>query len=170
MLEGSKVVLRPPREGDRAVLHALRNDASLQSQLMVLPRANSTARVDEWLARMLGDPACAFFVIAAVKSDEELGFVQITHMDFVHGTGDLGICMAENGRGGGHAAEALALIEGYVGGIFNLRKIQLQVLAANARAIRFYEKSGFQAVGTLRRHFYLLRSYHDVAIFEKFLA
>src|SRR5450631_123582 len=100
MLEGKKVVLRPPIAGDRAVLHALRNDARLQSQLMSLPRANSAQRIEDWLARMLSDPACAFFVIAASKSDEALGYLQVTHMDFVHGTGDLGICLAESGRGG----------------------------------------------------------------------
>ncbi len=169
MLEGTKVVLRPPREGDREILHALRNDARLQSQLMSLPRANSAQRIDDWLARMLSDPASAFFVIAAVKTGKALGYVQITHMDFVHGTGNLGICLAESGRGGGRAAEALALLEGYAGDIFNLRKIVLHVLAANTRALRFYEKCGYLPVGILRRHFHLRRTYHDVAIFEKFL-
>ncbi len=136
---------------------------------MALPRANSAQRIDEWLGRMLCDPACAFFVIAARTGDEALGYVQVTHMDFVHGTGNLGICLAAAAQGGGRAAEALALIEGYVGDVFNLRKLVLQVLAANARALRFYEKSGYLQVGVMRRHFQHRRAYHDVAIFEKFL-
>jgi len=169
MIDGSLIMLRPPLPGDRKVLHALRNDARLQSQLMVLPRANSEQRVEEWLSRMLSDPACAFFVIAGKANDEALGYIQVKHMDFVHGTGELGICVAETSRGGGRAAEALTLIEGYVGEVFNLRKLLLYVLAANARAIRFYEKSGYHLAGTLRKHFYLRRSYHDVAIYEKLL-
>ena len=170
MLNGSLVVLRPPLDGDRRFLHGLRNDFALQSQLMALPRANSLQRIDEWLARMSSDPACVFFLIAAKSDNEPLGYAQVARMDFIHGSGEFGICLAENGRGGGRAAEALKLLEAYVGGVFNLRKLTLQVLVSNQRATRFYVKSGYALVGVLKQHFYHGRAYHDVAIYEKLLS
>ena len=168
MLDGSLVTLRAPRDSDRVVLGTLRNDSGLQTQLMALPRANSAQRVDEWLGRMLSDPGCVFFVVAD-KLDQPLGFIQITRMDFVHGTGEFGICLVENGRGGGRAREAVDLLTGYVRDVFNLRKLTLQVLVSNQRATRFHLKSGFVQVGVLRQHFYHARTYHDVAIYEKML-
>lgn len=169
MLEGSLVVLRAPTEADRAVLHALRNDLALQAQLMALPRANSAERVQEWLARMLGDPAAVFFVVAGRDDGRALGYIQLARMDHVHGTADLGICLTDQGRGGGRAAEALALLEGYARAVFGLRKIVLQVLAGNARAVRFYAKAGYAAAGRLTRHHFHAGVHHDVLIFEKFL-
>lgn len=170
MLDGSLVVLRAPMEGDRRFLMALRNDVALQAQLMALPRANSLQRVDEWLGRMLSDPACVFFVVAGKADDQPLGYVQVARIDQVHGVGELGICLAESGRGGGRAAETVGLLEAYVRRVFNLRKITLQVLASNQRATGFYAKSGYGLVGVLKRHFYHDQAYHDVAIYEKLLA
>jgi diamine N-acetyltransferase len=168
MLDGSLVTLRAPCDGDRVILGALRNDLGLQAQLMALPRANSAHRVDEWLGRMLSDPGCVFFVIAD-KLNQALGFIQVTRMDFVHGTGEFGICLAEHGRGGGRAQEAVALLTGYVREVFNLRKLTLQVLVSNQRATRFHLKSGFVPVGVLKQHFYHARAYHDVGIYEMLL-
>ena len=169
MLEGSLVVLRAPTDSDRTVLHALRNDLALQAQLMGLPRANSAERVQEWLGRMLGDPSVVFFVVASRADGRTLGYIQLARMDHVHGTADLGICLAEDARGGGRAGEALALLEGYARTVFGLRKILLQVLASNARAIQFYLKAGYDPAGTLARHHYHAGVHHDVRIFEKFL-
>jgi RimJ/RimL family protein N-acetyltransferase len=111
-----------------------------------------------------------FFVIASVKDQRPLGYLQLANMDFVHGTADLGICVDEAARGTGCAAEALLLLEEYARDVFNLRKIILRVLASNSRAIAFYRKARYQKVGLHRRHFYQRQVYYDVLIMEKFLA
>jgi diamine N-acetyltransferase len=138
-------------------------------QLMTLPRGSSSQRVDEWLAKWSTDSNSLFLIIADKEQDRAVGYVQLKDMDFVHGHGELGICLEEPAQGRGYAAEALRLLEEHARCIFNIRKIVLRVLASHGRAIRFYEKMGYTAVGTLKEHFYQKRAYHDVLIMEKLL-
>jgi diamine N-acetyltransferase len=169
MLTGSKARLRAPRDDDKNFLVGLRNDVGLQMSLLALPRANSTSRVDEWVARLTNDPASLFFVVADKETDKALGYIQLTKMDFVHGHGELGICLGEENRGQGYADDALTLLERHARAVFNIRKIVLYSLASNHRAIGFYKKSGYLSVGTLREQFYQDGAFRDVLIMEKHL-
>jgi diamine N-acetyltransferase len=169
MLTGTQVILRPPLAGDADFLHSLRNDFTLQTQLMALPRANSAERVGEWVRGVLGDPASVFFIAASPADDRPLGFVQVRQLDHVHGTGELGICFAAAAQGSGAAAGALDLLEAYLRDTFGTRKLVLRVLGSNTRAIAFYRRQGYAEVGTHRQHFYHRRAFHDVLVMEKML-
>jgi RimJ/RimL family protein N-acetyltransferase len=169
MLAGRLVVLRSPLQLDEEFLYKVRNDFVAQNLLLALPRANSMSRVRNWFERILDDPQSVFFVAATVESNEPIGFVQIRKMDFVHGMGELGIFVGEAAHGKGIALEMLGLLENYVRHTFNLRKITLEVLAENKRAVRFYEKLDYSKVGVFKKHFYHRLEYHDVLIMEKFL-
>ena len=167
MLTGKNVTLRAPSDDDVAALCALRNDVDLQLLLMSQPRPNTPKRVREWAWRMMEDPHSAFFVIES--SGQVAGFLQIVRMNFLHGTGELGLCLKSDAQGQGVATEALALAENYAREVFNLRKLTLQVLSSNTRAVRFYEKSGFATAGVWQRHFYQRGAFRDVTLMEKFL-
>ncbi len=169
LLVGKKTILRSSEEDDIQFLLTLRNNLKLQVLLMAQPRANSLRRVKEWVARLIDNPHSIFLVIAARHGNRPLGYVQLTNMDFLHGTAELGICLNETACGRGYAAEALQLLEDYVHDVFNIRKIILRVLASNIRAIGFYKKARYRKVGMHQRHFYHARIFHDVLIMEKFL-
>lgn len=169
MLTADATVLRPPLPEDKATLSRLRNDLATQTMLMVLPRPNSPKRVDEWVEGALADPQRAFFVVADAGTNACVGFIQVQKMDFVHGTGDLGIALDGAARGKGHAAAAIRLVERYVKDTYNLRKVVLQVLAANEPAVACYKKCGYTSVGVLAQHFYHAGAYHDVLIMEHLL-
>lgn len=170
MLVGSTIVLRAPIEEDKPFFFTLRNNVQLQMLLMTLPRANSLRRVNDWLGGMLDDPQTVLFVIADKSNNEAIGYIQLTRMNFIHGIGELGICVDEPAQGKGRAAEALRLLEEYVRNVFNIRKVVLRVLASNKRAIAFYKKEGYKTVGVHKNHFYQRQAFHDVVIMEKFLA
>lgn len=169
MLMDQAVLLRPPLPEDREFLFRLRNDVALQSALMALPRANSPRRVDEWVEGILNDPQSLFFLIVERQTDRAIGFIQLRRMDFVHGTGELGICLEEAARGKGCAIQSLRLLETHARDVFRIRKVVLQVLASNTRAVAFYEKHGYSKVGVLQGHFYHAGTYHDVWIMEHLL-
>jgi RimJ/RimL family protein N-acetyltransferase len=169
MLAGKKTVLRAPIGADTEFLVALRNDLATQMLTMAMPRANSAARVTKWLTTMLDDPRTVFFIIAARASGKARGYLQIRNMDFVHGFGELGICLTPAAQGRGHAREALQLIETYLRDVFALRKIMLQVMSSNSRAISLYLALGYAVVGNQQQHFYQSGTYHDVTLMEKFL-
>ncbi len=162
------VQLRAPVRGDFAFLTALRNDPSLQRQLLLRIAAYSPNEVRAWLRRRMRDPHGAFFVIAA-PDDRPLGFVQLTQMDSVNGTADFGICLGVESQGRGVAVAALKLLEARARREFKLRKLTLRVLTTNRRAIAFYRKAGFCEVGAWRRHFLQDGKFRDVLLMEKFI-
>lgn len=169
MLRGETIVLRPPLPEDRDCLWRLRNDAGVQFNLMALPRANSARRVDEWVEGVLGDSASLFYVVAEAETNRGVGFVQLRKMDFVHGHGELGICLDAAARGTNAAVQAIALVERHARDVFRLRKVALFVLRSNERAIGCYRKCGYREVGVMARHFYNAGAYHDVLIMEHML-
>lgn len=169
MLTAESVTLRPPTAADREMLSGLRNDVSLQLALMAAPRANSPARVDQWVEGVLGDPNSLFFVIADRGSGEGVGFIQLRNMDVLHGTGRLGIGLAPGARGRGLGGQAIATLELYARDVFRIRKVVLEVLASNAAGVRCYEKAGYVRVGVLRSHHYQHGEYRDVLIMERLL-
>jgi diamine N-acetyltransferase len=169
MLAGKDVVLRPWCEDDLPVLMRLRNDVALQTQLMTQPRPNSRVRVSQWLKDRSERTDGVFFVVAAAHDDHALGYVQLADMDVMHGRGALGICLDPAVHGQGIAAQTIELLQTYVVQVFGLRKIVLQVLCSNLRAIAFYEKQRFQRVGVLREHTFLQGCYVDVLLMEKLL-
>lgn len=170
MLGSAVARLRPPEERDVDFFSTLRNDVDLQLSLMALPRASSAERVRAWLSARCDDPEGLFFVIADPATDSAAGFIQLTHMDPIHGTAELGIGLGPEHRGKGLAREALRLLEGYARAVFATRKITLRVLADNERAVALYARAGYRHVGVLEQHHYQRGAYRDVLIMEKRLA
>jgi|TARA_B100001971_G_C18262194_1_gene588009 diamine N-acetyltransferase len=164
IIQGNHVALRPPQNGDFVLLSDLRNDLSLQRQLMIEPGRQTPTQVREWIGRRNQDPQGVFFVVDA---DGPCGFVQLTQIDRRRGASDLGICLARTARGKGVATEALGLLESFARRKLRCKKFTLRVLRINHRAIAFYHKVGFQEVELLRRHHLDGKSWRDVVRMEK---
>lgn len=170
MLDGHEIVLRAWREDDLEPLELLRNNVALQSLLITQPRPNSSEKVRRWLVEKTGSEDVLFFIVAQRASQQCLGYIQLNNIQLLHGTADLGICLAPAAQGQGAGREAMALLERYAQQVFALRKIVLRVLVDNHGAVAFYVRLGFSEVGCLREHVYVNGLYHDVLIMEKRLA
>ncbi len=170
MIGDDRIVLRAWVQDDLDALAKLRNDLTLQEMLMSQPRPNSADRVQDWLAGKSGRDDGVFFVIAKRDSDRVLGYAQVVNMNTMHGTGELGICIAPDVQGSGYGSSAMALLEDYLKRVFNLRKLLLHVFADNEGAVKFYLKLGFDEVGRMKDHFLNNGKYRDVLIMEKIFA
>ncbi len=136
---------------------------------MAVPKPNSRKRVDEWVEGILNDPLSVFFVVASLADGQCQGFIQLRKMDFIHGTGDLGLCLDRVAQGKGIGKEAIQLLESYAQETLRIRKVVLQVLASNTGAIHCYQSCGYREVGTLQQHFYHRGRFHDSLIMERIL-
>lgn len=169
MLSTNQTLLRAPIPEDREFLLRLRNDIQLQETLMTRARPNDVRKVEEWIARRLNDECSLFFIIADKSSNIPVGFIQLIKLDFINGIGELGICIDEPFHGKGYASDAMELLQNYANNVFNIRKIVLQVILKNVKAIRFYQRHGYKNVGILKEHFYFNNKYEDVLMMEKML-
>ncbi|MBK1813769.1 GNAT family N-acetyltransferase [Clostridium sp. YIM B02505] len=64
----------------------------------------------------------------------------------------------------GYGTEALVLALQYGFGMLNLHRIELEALSFNERAIKVYEKVGFDKEGVKREGWYFNHRYHDLVI------
>lgn len=168
MLEGQGIELRGWREADLNTLCELRNDLALQDLLLAQARPSSPERVRRWLIDKSDQEQALFFVIAERGAGQCLGYVQLVNMRVLHGTAELGICLAPAAQGRGVGRAALQLLEGYAQRVFALRKIILQVLAEQGAA-EFYRRVGYREVGRLQAHVFQNGQYRDVFLMERLL-
>ncbi|MFN4355705.1 GNAT family N-acetyltransferase [Parvibaculum sp.] len=163
------VKLRAPGAGDKVELGSMRRDTALQHLLLAYPDTETSIDLDHWLERRTSDPKGAFFVVADIETDKCLGFVQLTN---VHGKGRhgaLGIAISRAVQGRGVGRQAVTLLLDYAKETMGLRKVELEVMYENDRAIQLYRSLGFNEVGVRREHYFNGTSWHDVLLMEIFL-
>ncbi len=91
------------------------------------------------------------FMIESVKDDKPIGFVALDGIQWSHGEAWLGIGIGERAyRGQGLGTEAVRLTLQYAFTELNLHRVSLSVFEYNPRALRSYEKAGFQVEGRER--------------------
>ncbi len=100
----------------------------------------------EWLGRMQTAPMCALF-----QGDDPvglMGYLRERSTKMRHRASLIMVWVRPDARGRGGADRLLAgvLAEAAADGI---DQMELTVLSSNARALRFYERNGFEIVGTI---------------------
>lgn len=170
MIKSRCIQLRVWRDSDLAFLTDLRNDVALQAKLLARARGSKEDQVRQWLARFASDAGNMLFIIASLENDDPLGYLQINGIDDVSRSAELGICLGPQAQGRGYGGEAIQLVGEYLRRIWNMRKLSVKVSANNPRALRCYEKKGFQRCGLQKQHVFMEGEWHDVVLMEKFLA
>lgn len=167
MLIGSNIVLTALRSDDSAPLFAWINDPEVV-------RFNAPyAPVHEpghaaWLERVTTDSSRVIFAIRDRASLRLLGVIQLTDLHPIHRSAELVIRIgAEADRGRGIGTQALALAVDFGFDHRNLQRIALKVFADNPRAIRAYEKAGFQREGLLRRAAFIDGAWRDEIVMAR---
>jgi RimJ/RimL family protein N-acetyltransferase len=169
MIEGPSIRLRAWQERDLPALQVLRNDVALQAQLLARAQGSDIAQVQDWLQRRSNGTDSLLFVIADRHGDDAFGFIQFTGLDPIDRLADLGICLSPAAQGRGAGTEAITLALPYLREVRRTRKLNLRVRCDNERAIRCYQRLGFQQCGTLRQHIFIDGHWQDVLLMEMFL-
>jgi RimJ/RimL family protein N-acetyltransferase len=92
------------------------------------------------------------FDIVTLDGDELIGRCMLVAVDHVNRHAMLGILIGESEyQSQGYGAEAIRLLLDYGFNLLNLNSVMLGVMSFNRRAIRCYEKVGFQRIGRRRQ-------------------
>ena len=165
-IDGSAVRLRQWRDADLTTLQTLRNDSHLQAQVLTRASGSSIEQVRDWLSSRDTNMTARFYVVATREADDAVGYLQFMGLDSTDRRAELGICLSPSAQGRGFGTEAIALGLAHLKATHELRKCTLQVRSDNERAIRCYQRLGFEICGVLRRHILLEGVLWDVLLME----
>lgn len=131
----------------------------------LLDRAKPVSDMEhrEWFLSLNDRTDCIFFAVETVNENQHLGNVWLANIDWRHRKAELRIVIGEAGYSGrGIGTEAISLLCTYGFRRLNLHKIYAYVLAINPRALRAFEKSGFEIEGELIQDRFVDNHYTDV--------
>jgi len=164
MIRGERVWLRPIEPSDIVTDSGLAGDAEVGHFLGAktpMSRAGAERFSAEILAQVgqTGYP----FAICLLGEERSIGTVFLRNVDKVNGNAVLGIFIGDRRYlGQGYGTDALNSVVDFGFGELRLERIELEVFDYNLRAIRSYEKAGFQTDAVLRRARFHRGTHHDV--------
>jgi RimJ/RimL family protein N-acetyltransferase len=165
MLRGERVVLRPLQAEDLDRLVELLEDLDVAHRVSNDPplpwsRARWEAELEKWTTEE--DDTRARF---AIEVDGELvGDCELWGIDHYRGLCNLGIALGRAHWGQGLGQDAVRTLVGYAFRFLNMRRVSLEVLADDERAVGAYRKVGFVEEGRLRQNAWFQGDYVDALV------
>lgn len=93
---------------------------------------------------------------------EYIGSISLKNIDYMHKTAEYAIMCAKQYHGKGYAYSATKELLQLAFGTLHLHSVFLDVYSDNARAIRFYEKVGFQYEGEWKDCLFIRGEYRNL--------
>lgn len=119
----------------------------------------------EFIGRLQKSQSERYFVI--LKEKQIYGVGSLTRLHITHKHGHLGIYTNKSLQAPNKGAQILQIIEHIAFEEFGLHSIFLEVMSENTRALKFYEKYGYEECGFLRDYMYRDSKYYDVVVMSK---
>jgi len=161
----TRVLLRNIEPDDLPRIYEYRNDWETVSHLGGFSLGMSKADAAAWIERQRNNSADQLWAIADRETNVCFGHVGLYKIDHRLGNAEFAICIGRSERWGqGIGAEVLQAVLRFAFLEMNLRLIYLEVLQTNERAIRLYEKTGFQREGLLRDRQYRAGEFVSVVV------
>jgi RimJ/RimL family protein N-acetyltransferase len=134
-------------ETDAPLFSHWRKDSEYSRLLDTSPVGQFPAQLDkEWVEKENLDRY--LFLIRTLEDDRVIGFIELDGIDWRIGNGWIGIGIGDREQWGkGYGTDAFRVLIRYAFRELNLRRLTLTVFEYNLRAIRSYEKLGFQVEG-----------------------
>ena len=141
MLSGERVVLRPFRPDDVEPLWRARLDAVTWAQTSEAPFTPET--LEDVRARYAEPHSGSSAQFAVDEEGRLVGRAALFGVDELSRTAEVGLTLLPESRGRGLGRDVLRVLLGYAFRSRNLRRVHLQSLASNQRALRSYRAAGF---------------------------
>lgn len=162
--EGERIRLRAREASDLDLMYRWINDWETVKYIASrYPRGKKFER--EWLEG--GDPAFgeAQFVAETLADSQPIGFLGLHHGNPEDRVVGLGVAIGEHDYlDAGYGTDMMRTVCRVGFDMMNLNRIELTVYDWNPRAIRVYEKIGFQKEGVLRDGMFRAGKWHDLVL------
>jgi RimJ/RimL family protein N-acetyltransferase len=170
MILGQRVRLRPVEKDDLPRFVKWFADPEVRAHLATY-KPLSQAQEERWFDRNLTAGDTQTWAIDAQPADMAVGpWVHVGScgyhaIDWRNRSGEVGIVIgARDYWGRGYGTDVMQTLVAWGFYTLNLNRVYLRVYADNARAIRCYEKVGFQTEGRLRQDNFYNGAYRDTLL------
>jgi diamine N-acetyltransferase len=164
MLYGERVRLRAIEREDIPTFVRWFNDPEVRRYLL-MSEPMSKAKEERWFEAQLEAQDQFIFAIEALVDEEwiHIGNVGLLRVDWKNRLSALGIALGEKEYWGqGYGTDATRTMLRFAFEELGLQRVELTVFDFNVRAVRCYERVGFQHEGTRRQALFRDGRYHDV--------
>jgi len=155
------IQMRIMEKNDAPFLHQLYNNPEVMSYWFEEAYLSVQALEKSFDDNIDNDKNRQFIVM---DGNEKVGIVELVNIDWKHRNAEFTIIIAPEHQGKGYARPATKWAIDYGFSTLNLHKIYLFVDKINEKAIRVYEKIGFQVEGVAKEMFFVNGSYHDAVV------
>ena len=172
LLSDGIVALRRPEPVDGPHYWRMRNDLALVSSVMGFRLGVAGHTIDEWIASGGGVTQDDLLLTAVLVPDDNrpIGYVKAFRVDRFSRHAWIGLSLFdERDAGHGHGRRVMTQVCDYLRDFVGLRKISLEVLAVNARAVSLYRSLGFEEEGRLKSQYFTGGRFEDVVLMSRFL-
>jgi UDP-4-amino-4,6-dideoxy-N-acetyl-beta-L-altrosamine N-acetyltransferase len=164
MITGQKIFLKGVTKDESMLIYDWVNREELRA-LTGTQYPVSEYEHEEWIKRIATATDKKLFLICDKASDRAIGTIGLKNFDYTARKVELFISIGEpDFISGGYGSDAVKTLVDYCFNSLNLHKIFLRVYESNQRAIRCYEKVGFEKEGTLRDEHFSSGKYENVII------
>jgi RimJ/RimL family protein N-acetyltransferase len=164
MLLGSRISIGPLIPEDSAAVFCWKNDVAA-ARLDLAFRPVDMMAHQQWWQSLGTDPGKVVFAIRKITNPVIIGYLQITGINVVHRSAEIGIRIGEeNNRGQGYGKEALRLGLDFCWNHVNLNRVHLTAFKHNVRAIGAYKAAGFRKEGVLRKAAFIGGDWVDLVV------
>lgn len=171
LLSDGVVALRRPEPVDGPYYWTMRNNLALVSSVMGFRLGVAERTVDEWIASGGGVTGDDLLLTATLVSDgRPLGYAKAFRVDRFSRHAWVGLSLFdEQDAGKGYGTRMLTQTCDYLRDYVGLRKISLEALASNARALSMYQRLGFVEEGRMVSQYFTAGRFEDVVILSRFV-
>lgn len=158
------IYLRPMTEEDTDLIVAWRNSEAVRKHFIYQAMFTREGHLN-WLHNVVEAGKAVQMIICELAADKPLGSVYIRDIDREYRKGEYGIFIGEDvARGKGVGTAAAKLMIEYAFEELGLHRLFLRVYAENGRAIRSYEKAGFEREAYLRDDVFVRGAFRDIVL------
>ncbi len=163
----NEIALRPMLEDDTNNIVTWRNNPRVRNNFIWQKTLTESIHLN-WIKSMISTGKAVQFIIVNLNRGgvmEDIGSVYFSDIDYEHHKAEYGIFIGvDKAVGCGYGTIACKLMCQYGFETLKLHKIFLRVFTNNLRAIRSYEKAGFNHEGLLRDDVCIDGTYRDIAL------
>jgi UDP-4-amino-4,6-dideoxy-N-acetyl-beta-L-altrosamine N-acetyltransferase len=157
-----KITIIPLKKRYLEFLRRVRNHPEINKYLYKDVKISKKAQEKWYKNCYLKDKTYLIFI--AFDDKIPIGYGQINHIDRINGSCEVGFCLSPEMQGKGYGEFLVKKIIDYAIKKLNLHRICLEVFVTNERAIKLYEKCGFEKEGILKDKIFKHNKFHDVLV------